>query len=328
MTNEADAYNSVFPTEHQQKFVTMMGIDPINYIGVSQAPWPVVPTAFANLAPVPIVPYRPPYSHPPQMALAEDPSTEYMVWPYAVNYDEGTGRWYADIAPRPGITQEGTYPPPGYFIRLALVRFQPYSLDDPSSALGPIETSPVALATFAQPVPDRSVIVLPNTADATHSSVLVTVSGPGYQGFRPPQSIGGTPGLEYDPQNYYAPEDSRIYGTDIVNTLGTEHSSTVVAEVQIQNPALNKLGLIGELAWETLGTPTRLAPTFGSDTIVTWGTTPSKKNNGLVKLPHPTSSTVKMRLRISEIDYYQGSTAPSTIDTSLRRPFVSIIDLN
>jgi hypothetical protein len=35
-----------------------------------------------------------------------------------------------------------------------------------------------------------------------------------------------------------------------------------------------------------------------------------------------------MRLRVSELDYYAGTEPPTSVDTSLRRPFVSLIPLN
>ncbi len=183
---------STFPSTPQQGWVTMMGLDPINYNGSSSSPWPVVPNSFANLAVVPDVPYRAPYANPPQVTLAEDEgAVPYQVWPYEVAYDNKSGRWYADIAPRPGITQEGTYPPPpGYFIRLALCRFQPYSIPPGTEQGQAVEVSPVVLATFAQPVPDRSVSVVANTADKTGLTVLVSVIGPAYQGWRPPIDLG------------------------------------------------------------------------------------------------------------------------------------------
>jgi hypothetical protein len=330
VTQENNAYSSTFPTKAQQKFVTMMGLDPINYVGASNTPWPIVPTRFEHLANVPVVPYRKPHSHPPRVNLLEDESSEYFVWPYDVNYDPVTQRWYADIAPRPGITQTGTYPPPPYFIRLALCRFQPYSMETfGSSQIGPCEVSPVVQATFAQPVPDRVVTVLANTADSTHTSVLVTVTGPGYQGWRPPVKEGFQLLDQYDADNLYAPSNPSIYGSSISITQGKQHTSTMVVEVQVQNPALNSLGLKGELAWASVAKDTvKLTPTFSGQTQVTWGSIPGHHNYGTVHLPYATTSSTKMRLRISELDYYTGTTLPSTIDTSLRRPFVTHIPIN
>jgi hypothetical protein len=303
----------------------MMGLDPINYVGAANSPWPVVPASFANLAPIPAVPGRPaPYTSPPQVYLAEDSENLYQIWPYAVAYDTGTGRWYADIAPRPGATGQGTYPPPpGYFIRLALVRFQPYSIYVGGSQGGTVEVSPVVTATFAQPVPDRSVSVITDSADNTGRTLFVTVTGPAYQGWRPPSSATDDPTKQYDANNYYAPQNPTIYGANAY-TAGTQHTSTMVVEVQIQDENLNSMGIEGDLAWRTVDTgPVLLPPTFSGQTVVTWGGAAAA-----VGLPAPVTSTTKMRLRISEIDYYQDNQAPQVVNTSFRRPFVSLIPLN
>jgi hypothetical protein len=329
VTDPNDAYTSTFPSTTQQAWVTMMGIDPINAVQASNTPWPVVPTIFGGLAPLPEVPYRPPYANPPQVYLAEDPATLYQVWPYEVAFDGGSGRWYADIAPRPGQTDEGTYsPPPGYFIRLALCRFQPYSI--PTDAdFNSYEVSPVVMATFAQPVPDRAVSVVTDASDKTGQTVIVTVTGPGYQGFRPPIALGSDPTLQYDGDNLYAPQNPSIYGAGIVNTEGTLHTSTMVAEVQIQSEVLNKLGLSGDFGWETSGEPVVLTPSFSGQVYVTWGGPGAQAGGGgLVPLPYPVTSTNKMRLRISEIDYYTGQGAPAVVNNTFRRPFVSLIPLN
>ena len=328
VTNQNDV-TLTFPTVTQQKFVTMMGIDPINYNESSVSPWPVVPTKFVNLANVPPVPYRAPYAHPPQVNLAEDSDNNYMVWPYEVHYDSVTQRWYADVAPRPGLTEEEYIAPPGYFIRLALVRFQPYSTPTfGSSPVGPLEVSPVVLATFAQPVPDRSVMVVPNGADPHGTSVLVTVKGPAYHGWRTPESLGGQDAIQYDADNPWSPQNPATYGVDFSATLGKRSTSTMVVEVQVQNGAMNKMGLSGDLAWQTIGAPTELLATFSNYVDVTWGAVVGAQQRGAVKLPYPASSPTKMRLRISEIDYYEGASAPTVVDTSLRRPFVSIIPIN
>jgi hypothetical protein len=321
---------STMPSLAQQAFVTMMGLDPINYLGAGELPWPVVPTTFANLGQVPDVPYRPRYTSPPQVYLAEDDTQPYQVWPYEVAYDEASERWFADVAPRPGVTQEGTWPPPpGYFIRLALVRFQPWSEQYPQGDT--VEVSPVVTATIVQPVADRTVSVIAYAADKSGRSVSVTVSGPGYLGWRPP-GVGteiSDEYFQYDLNNVYAPQDPAIYDVEMENASGSMHTSTVVVEVQVQDVALNKLGITGDLGWKaaTAGAIVQLPATFPDDgsTIVTWG---GSGREGLVFLPDALSSNTKMRLRISEIDYYAGTSAPTAVDTTLRRPFVSLIPLN
>jgi len=67
------------------------------------------------------------------------------VVPHAVGYDDARNLWYADIVVSPGET----YFP---FIRLALARFQPASVDG-------LHLSAAVLADFAQLTPDRLAIV-------------------------------------------------------------------------------------------------------------------------------------------------------------------------
>jgi hypothetical protein len=331
VANEPDA-SVVLEQTQQQGYVTMMGLDPINYQGASTTPWPVVPTKFSNLAVVPEVPYRSPYAHPPQVYLKEDQSNLYQVWPYDVQYDESTGRWYADIAPRPGVTDDGTYPPPpGYFIRLALCRFQPFSVEVDPTVYETVEVSPVVMATFAQPVPDRAVTVVANSADKSHTSVLVSVTGPGYQGWRTPIFEGNDPTVQYDADNKWAPQNPSIYNGHVIALDGSQHTSTIVVEVQVQDPVLLKsgFGTNSEMVWKAAKAPVELAPSFSGEVFVTWGSTkPSLHGSGVVTLPAALGSTTKMRLRISEIDYYEGASAPTTVNTNLRRPFVTFVDIN
>ncbi len=103
----------------------------------------------------------------------------------------------------------------------------------------------------------------------------------------------------------------------------------MVVEVQIQNEVYNKMGLEGDLAWETTSQgPVLLPPTFSGEVYVTWGNVGAGPNAvGVVTLPDQVTSSVKMRLRISEIDYY-GSGAPAVVDTTHRRPFVCFVPLN
>ncbi len=70
---------------------------------------------------------------------------------YAVNYDKDKKLWYADIRMDPAYA----YFP---FVRLALVRYQPYSVKG-------AHLSPVAIADFAQLLPDRTATVAINTTD-------------------------------------------------------------------------------------------------------------------------------------------------------------------
>ena len=89
---------------------------------------------------------------------------------FAPQFDETRKLWFADLTidlagiPAEFITN-ATYAP---FIRLALVRYQPHALDE-------ARISRVALAGFAQLMPDRTALV---TADPYHPRTLrVVVSG-------------------------------------------------------------------------------------------------------------------------------------------------------
>jgi len=88
-------------------------------------------------------------------------TTPAIVVPHAVAFDASVGKWYCDISVRLG----NAYRP---FIRLALVRFQPYAL--PTSHL-----STATLVDAAQLSPTRTVTI-------TGSGTLrrVSVSGPAY----------------------------------------------------------------------------------------------------------------------------------------------------
>ena len=87
--------------------------------------------------------------------------------------------------------------------------------------------------------------------------------------------------------------------------------------------------MAGELVWVTVGTPTILSPTFSGQVFTTWGsTTPKTHGSGVVTLPNALGSTSSMRVRISEIDYYEGDAAPAVMDSTYRRPFVTTIPIN
>jgi hypothetical protein len=232
------------------------------------------------------------------------------IWPYKPQYDSVSDLWYADIH----LDLHLTEPPPGYFCRLALVRFQPYSNggeDESSNFL-----SPVTLVTFAQPVPDRSVSVVP----AGGNSVKVTVSGPAYYGWRPIPT-----GQEFDPNtttvldgaNKYAPHPNSR------GRAGAPATSTMIVEVQTYDTSSWRSG---DFAWSTIpGHTYRLTPTFpgaqggsGGSPIVEWSTP-----GGGIKLP----SGSNLRLRISELDYYRYADEgmPAAVNTNQRRPFVAYV---
>jgi hypothetical protein len=312
---------SVLPNAVSPSWVTLMGLDPISVSSLDQA-YPVAPSQFSATATVPPVPYRPAYSSPPSVPLLENPGQPMQIWPYEVNYDPVSGYWYADVQISVGAAVDG--PPPGYFLRLALVRFQPY-------AIVGAEVSTVTLATFAQPVADRFVTVTSDTSDPTNSSVYVSVSGPGYYGWRPPLPIGVSPGehaeTQVDDFNPYAP---LVYEDEPDDTRST---STMVVEVQVQDTSS---GLAGDLAWVSApgSTPVVLNQSFFGSNEVLWEYLNDGGGKASIPLPAAIGSATPMRLRVSELDYYQfrggsdGPVIPATVDTGFRRPFVALIPIS
>ncbi len=89
--------------------------------------------------------------------LGFDPN--FSVAPHEVAYDEVRRLWFCDIEIDPGVA----YFP---FVRLALARYQPHSVDD-------VYLSRVVLADFAQLTPDRSASV----AFGEAGRIKITVSG-------------------------------------------------------------------------------------------------------------------------------------------------------
>ncbi len=293
------------PPDPMSRLVTLMGTDPISLTDPALK-LPTSPRSMGGLAAVPAVPGRSKYPNPPVLYVPEDPVTPYPVVPYPVSFDEVSGLWYADIALNFSASQA---PPPGYFVRLALVRFQPYSLSG-------YEVSNVALATFTQPVVDRAVTVL----EKSPTVLKVTVSGPGYHGYRPAPEITAsnqnpTPTrVVNDYDNLFAPD---YYDGRTPRAMAT---SLMAAELQWQDTSS---GLTGELSWTTVpgADPTVLTASMSAGSVqVAW--------SAIMNLPVSLTSGRRLRLRISEIDYYPSLTPPTTIDTTLRRPFVVHIPLN
>ena len=140
------------------------------------------------------------------------------------------------------------------------------------------------------------------TTGSTAGTVQVQVTGWGYVGWRP--AVFKTPGDTY----------SGISPTqDAPETYG---GPTMVVEVQVQDTST---GLGGDFAWTAApGTRPVMLPAPGDNgAYVSWAG----------EVPIPKGPLSKFRLRISEIDFYTGSTAPAVVDTSYRRPFVVHIPL-
>lgn len=282
-------------TDPRSKLATEVGLDPISVADASLRTY-VTPMTMGNWTPAPTDVPGITYAKPPAVPLIEDDALHYEIYPYPVQYDETNQQWFADVQ----MTFQGSaLPPPGYFVRLGLVRFQPY-------AYAGAQVSRVSLATFAQPVVDRVVSI----ARSGPQAVRVTVAGPGYQGFRPANQEGPDGSVVEDLDNQFA---LRPYS----DGYGTPVTSTMVVDIQLQDE--NVTGLPGDLAWYAATTPVALNPTFEGP-IVAW--------TGTVFLPESIGSSTPMRARISELDYYTGSTAPDAVDTSLRRSFVAHVPIS
>jgi hypothetical protein len=93
-----------------------------------------------------------------------DPTLDFSVAPHEVAYDAVRRLWYCDIEIDPGVA----YFP---FVRLALARYQPHSVDD-------VYLSRVVLADFAQLTPDRSASVTFGEA----GQIQITVGGVAFAG--------------------------------------------------------------------------------------------------------------------------------------------------
>ena len=121
--------------ENYQKYVSLMGQDPIHS---SNPPHAVLQQQH--------FPNRHALSRD-NLLLRELPATNVNVAAFDVAYNEDRGLWYSDLF---FDTQMSTsyYP----FVRLALARYQPYSVQD-------VELSPVVLADFIQLAPDRHLTV-------------------------------------------------------------------------------------------------------------------------------------------------------------------------
>ena len=98
-------------------------------------------------------------------AQPEGSGEQVAVVGYPVAYDKDRGLWYADIALQPG----NAYFP---FVRLALARYQPYSVPD-------AHLSPVVLADFVQLAPDRQATIT-TVAGKGGKQLRVSVTGVSY----------------------------------------------------------------------------------------------------------------------------------------------------
>jgi hypothetical protein len=168
LLNDIEAFRALKPEERnieREKFkhyITQWGNDPI---------WA---SAFVSSLPdISDFPGRVTASDGSDLSLEETVGIKVKVAGHEVAYDEVRRLWYCDIDVNTG---DSYYP----FIRMALARYQPDSIDD-------AHLSKVVLADFAQIAPDRSIVI---TYDPYNPDVLnVVVAGITYT---PPPAESGT----------------------------------------------------------------------------------------------------------------------------------------
>ncbi len=311
--------------------ISLLGLDPISVsshsagVNYSQTQLSFVTNATfpdGGWGSGPVVAFPPPFQLPPQAT-----GLPYQTWAYTPHFDPATNYWYADIqldiskdafnSPAHGPTYVSPLPP-GYFLRLALVRAQPYAIsgEDVTNSSQNNNLSAVTLVTYAQPVTDRSLSVV--TVSGT--SLTVTVSGPGYFGWRPPtqENVAGHGDVFiWDFANPYALHPN---STESGTPKGANATSTMVVEVQTWD---NTSGFSGDFGWST-DTIVVLSPSFDESLgagIVEW-------SSGAGGVTVPTGQG-PVRLVISELDYYDFKAgAPTAIDTTQRRSFVVDIPIS
>jgi hypothetical protein len=140
-------------------YTTMWGVDPVFRSGR-------LPDQFPNLDHVPSADAM---SHTFQ--TAEDANERRYVASHEVHYDGKRDMWYADVEFDTG----GAYAP---FVRLALVRYQPFALNQLHPETHPdCHLSKAVLADFIQLAPDRFLTV---TVGSKENTRKVTLRGPSY----------------------------------------------------------------------------------------------------------------------------------------------------
>ncbi|MFD7160933.1 hypothetical protein ACFV9C_40560 [Kribbella sp. NPDC059898] len=152
---------------------------------------------------------------------------EVRILGYQPEFDESSGRWYVDIA-----LQET--PALWPFVRLAIARYQPNSIENCS-------LSPVALTSWVQPLPTRTLTV--GRPDAEH--VQVTLTGVVNWLHWDPASA---PGLSGDQLSADSPT-----GDAAVRAARLQESRTVRASVQTRPAGA------GDLEWQTVSSSLLLA---------------------------------------------------------------------
>jgi hypothetical protein len=159
------------PPDHLTPYVTDWGQDPL-FLSAS------LPSRHPTLASFPLSPAS---QHGSGLSLEELPGLTVDVAGHTVdlvaNFDSTRGLWFCDI----DVDVGNAYTP---FIRLALARFQPSSVNNSS---GEVSLSRVVLAQYMQLAPNRSASLVVN---ASASALTVTVTGPTYFEIADQQGVG------------------------------------------------------------------------------------------------------------------------------------------
>jgi hypothetical protein len=155
------------PSSDEYPYISLLGQDPLwNSRASQQDPlWSSAalafptPTSFRNVVQV-----------GERVPLVELPRKLVTVLGFTPQYDPATRRWFCDIE----LDTKEAYTP---FVRLALVRYQPHSLEQ-------AHISRVVLADILQTLPDRTVTITPDAAQP--ASLAVAVNGPSIAARRDP----------------------------------------------------------------------------------------------------------------------------------------------
>jgi hypothetical protein len=239
----SDAVTPGLPPNVNPLAVSQIGFDPISVPGPQEsAVYAQTQLSFLTNTSIPTTATLT-GGNPCKVKMADDATAStYELYGYQPQFDPISNLWFADIH-----LDVAAFPnalPPGYFLQLALVRFQPYS-----TGLEYNWTSSLTLLTYAQPVTDRAVFV----SSGPNNSVHVGVVGPGYFGWRALKTGSAPASPLYDKDNPTATHPNS-------DGHGAPATSTVVVEVQEYDKAS---GFSGDFGWSTVdGYTVALAPSL------------------------------------------------------------------
>ncbi|NMR19070.1 hypothetical protein [Cellulomonas fimi] len=198
---------------------------------------------------------------------------------YRPEYDEASGRWFVDVAVHP---TSALWP----FVRLAVARYQPSAIDG-------CTLSPVALTSWVQPLPTRT----------------LTVSRPGPEHVQ--VTLTGVVGwLRWDPRSTAEPPGDQLSadsptGAAAHRAMRLQQSRTVRATVQRRPEGA------GDLEWETVSSSLLLAvdveeaggfrATWTGSVVLPQGAgTPAGETAGYPALQRPGGDVTTWRVLVEE----------------------------